>query len=409
MTSSGLQHRLSSLSTAHKQTTLLIQRLQNWSTTPGQGDEARVELGAEIHLRLKEMEDEMELLRVETEQLEAGGSRKREDEDKEAERERIVTMIRKLEADAKNHGKSASSLTFMRLHSARTRFRKAQMQAKRNAEIAKQKERQLLFSGVAEDDVPRRKASLKLTHDDLVVNASNDVTAALRRTHQLMQSELSRSQFAQQTLEQSTAALNTLSESYSNLDTLLSSSRSLVSSLLRSQKSDTWYLETAFYILVGTIIWLLFRRIFYGPLWWLLWLPLKTVYKSTFAIWGIVGLSGGAQKAAVSVEHSYSSALPTTSMATIIPGTTAPAGTVFSSGSQSATQTLRAESESILEQVGKMVDERETEERQRSNNDATNVDDISPEERKRQEEMPRNPKKRMWEEDIDETAKRDEL
>lgn len=31
-------------------------------------------------------------------------------------------------------------------------------------------------------------------------NASSDVTVALRRTHQLMQAELSRSQFAQQTL-----------------------------------------------------------------------------------------------------------------------------------------------------------------------------------------------------------------
>lgn len=40
----------------------------------------------------------------------------------------------------------------------------------------------------------------KLTQDDLILNASNDVTAALRRTHDLMQVELSRSQFAQETL-----------------------------------------------------------------------------------------------------------------------------------------------------------------------------------------------------------------
>lgn len=32
------------------------------------------------------------------------------------------------------------------------------------------------------------------------MNAAGDVTAALRRTHQTMQAELSRSQFAQQTL-----------------------------------------------------------------------------------------------------------------------------------------------------------------------------------------------------------------
>lgn len=40
----------------------------------------------------------------------------------------------------------------------------------------------------------------KFTQEDLVLNASNDVTAALRRTHHLMQAELSRSQFAQETL-----------------------------------------------------------------------------------------------------------------------------------------------------------------------------------------------------------------
>ncbi|EER25874.1 hypothetical protein D8B26_008193 [Coccidioides posadasii str. Silveira] len=391
---SGLQQRLTALSVTNKQTTPLIQRLQNWSATPGQGDEARVELGTEIHLRLKEMEDEMELLRVEIDQLEAGSGRRRDNEDKEAERERIVTMARKLEVNIK---------------SVRTQFRKAQIHAKRNADIAKQKERQLLFSGIGEDGMPQRKASPKLTHDDLVVDASNDVTAALRRTHQLMQSELSRSQFAQQTLEQSTAALNSLSESYSNLDTLLASSRSLVSSLLRSQKSDTWYLETAFYILLGTIIWLLFRRIFYGPLWWLLWLPLKMIYRSMFAIFGLVGLSGGAQKSVTSVQHSVTPGLSATSMATVIPSARTPAEAGSSESSQTAPAIPATESESISEEIVKMVSEREKEEDQRRQSGGTNVDDISPEERKRQEEMPRNPKKRMWEENIDKASKKDEL
>jgi protein transport protein SEC20 len=73
---------------------------------------------------------------------------------------------------------------------------------------------------------------------------------------------------------------------------MLSSSRNLLGTLLRSQKSDTWYLETAFYVLLSTIIWLIFRRIFYGPLWWLVWLPLKL---SIRILWGILiatGLAG---------------------------------------------------------------------------------------------------------------------
>src|SRR5436190_22656831 len=85
-------------------------------------------------------------------------------------------------------------------NSARRQFRKAQLQAKRNAEASKRKERELLFSGVPDGGGGRRKGLQKFTHDDLVVNASSDVTAALRRTHQLMQAELSRSQFAQETL-----------------------------------------------------------------------------------------------------------------------------------------------------------------------------------------------------------------
>ena len=73
---------------------------------------------------------------------------------------------------------------------------------------------------------------------------------------------------------------------------MLSSSRNLLGTLLRSQKSDTWYLETAFYILLSTIIWLIFRRIFYGPLWWLVWLPLKLSYRILWGCLGAVGLSG---------------------------------------------------------------------------------------------------------------------
>ena len=86
---------------------------------------------------------------------------------------------------------------------ARAQFRKAQLQAKRNGEAAKRKEREQLFAGVqegSESRVARRRGQEKLSQDDLLLNASNDVTAALRRTHQLMQSELQRSQFAHETL-----------------------------------------------------------------------------------------------------------------------------------------------------------------------------------------------------------------
>lgn len=44
----------------------------------------------------------------------------------------------------------------------------------------------------------------------------------------------------------------------------------------------------------------------------------------------------------------------------------------------------------MIDRIGKMADDQEE----------TNIHDISPEERKRQDEMPRNPKKRMYEAEV---------
>lgn len=283
----------------------------------------------------------------------------------------------------------------------------------------------MLFSR-PRDDGAQRISSNKLTHDDLVVNASSDVTAALRRTHETMQAELSRSQFAQETLgllssalrcdedwkvinlstEQSTAALSSLSESYSNLDTLLSSSRALVSSLLRSQKSDTWYLETAFYILIGTIIWLVFRRLLYGPLWWLVWLPINILYRLTIAMIGVTGFSNsvGQLSSPTILSSTSTTAIPTiagTDGVKYIVGDGPPEG-AFNRISFSS---MHPDDEGLIEHVAATV--QQDNDQRIDGNKGSNIDDISPEERKRQEELPRNSKKRMFEENV-QTSK-DEL
>ena len=187
---------------------------------------------------------------------------------------------------------------------ARASFRRAQLQAKRNADTAQRKEREMLFANRSTDaeTLPpaRRKGQEKLTQDELALNASSDVTAALRRTHDLLQGNLEHSQFAQQTLDESSSALASLSESYSGLGDLLKNSRGLVGQLLRSQKSDTWYLETAFYMLVATICWLFFRRIIYGPFWWLVWQPLKLTWWMIMTTLTGVGIVGGQKGTAVS-------------------------------------------------------------------------------------------------------------
>ncbi|KAE8309137.1 hypothetical protein BDV41DRAFT_567641 [Aspergillus transmontanensis] len=368
---SALQARLKELSTSLAQIHPLVSRLRNFTTAVGQGDEARLELGAEIHSLLKEAEIQLEVLRVDVEALETAteGRRKGVDNEKELERERVVALAGRLAEDLKK---------------TRGDFRNAQLQAKRNAEIAKRKERELLFSR-SQSAERKREPTEKLTQDDVLLNTSSDVTAALRRTHHLMQAELSRSQFAQETLEQSTAALSSLSESYTGLDTLLSSSRNLVGSLLRSQKSDTWYLETAFYILIGTIVWLLFRRILYGPMWWLVWLPIRLAAKSVFAILGAVGLSSKA------VQPSPS-AIPGESLAQEVPvptlETEANVQTADGQASWDVPPVAEAKEDRMIDHIGNMVEDNEE-------NEETNIDDISPEEKQRQAEIPRNTKKRI--------------
>lgn len=195
--------------------------------------------------------------------------------------------------------------------------------------------------------------------------------------------------------DQSTAAISSLSESYSGLDTLLSSSKSLANSLLRSQKSDTWYLETAFYILIGTISWLLFRRVFYGPLWWLVWQPLKLVARVVFATLGTVGLSSTAvQSASESLSSGITSTIHETATA-VVTGTTTSGSTAWEHEPSAP-----IDSDRVIDKIGKMVEE--------DNQRAHDIDDVTPEERARQEELPRNPKKRMFEVEVEEQV-HDEL
>ena len=306
-----LSQQFSQLSDSLKSTNALITRLSKLSFQPGseplEGEgSVRVELAQDIHDSLKQLEEELELLKQEAEDLttSATGSVRRRDSEREREKVRLSAQIARLGED---------------LRSSRSHFRRAQLSAKKASEAAKQKERELVFAslqnpppdqlangsadgrGTPDLFAGRRKLGQQkqLTKEELEVDASSNVTAALRRTHDLLGTELSRSRFAQETFDQSTAALAELGEHYSNLDTILSNSRNLLGTLLRSQKSDTWYLETAFYILIATLCWLVFRRLLLGPfirlplfiLNWFIWKPLYLFLTAT----GIVTTSSVAR------------------------------------------------------------------------------------------------------------------
>ncbi|KAK5695188.1 Protein transport protein sec20 [Elasticomyces elasticus] len=333
MSTSHLLTQLSQLSDSLKQANTLITRLAKLPFSPGSEpvgisdtNTVRLELAQDIHDALKQLEEDLELLTQETEDLNPSQAppahRRRESKtgEKERERARVSAQLTRLSEDLRN---------------SRGRFRSAQLSAKRASEAAKAKERELVFASLRAEPVQNNttdstkdlfanRSSLKQKHkplskDEALVATSTDVTSALRRTHALLSTELSRSRFAQETFDQSTAALADLGEKYSSLDDILSTSRNLLGTLVSSQKSDTWYLETAFYLLLATLAWLFFRRILFGPF---VRLPLFLYHCVVFAfrwgilkpLWGLALLTGvvTTSPAASGTALAYSHGLPST-------------------------------------------------------------------------------------------------
>lgn len=259
---------------------------------------------------------------------------------------------------------------------------------------------------------PRRrdKKAVQLSQEEREVNASSDVTLALRRTHDLMTSELSRSQFAHDMLKESTATLAQLGETYSTLDTMLSSSRNLLGTLLRSQKSDTWYLETAFYVLFTTIAWLVFRRLLYGPLWWFLWFPLRIFFRSLIGVLTGIGLIGGggttigvssvvgSMTRSQTVVHNSATRASRPTIAPRAPSVNVGGG--GKGGPMKPGETPQGEGgETISEKVGRIIDD--SQENQGEAREATEdpIEEGTEAMEEGQAYVQKNPKKRMWEED----------
>jgi protein transport protein SEC20 len=216
-----------------------------------------------------------------------------------------------------------------------------------------------------------------------------------------MQTEITRSRFAQETLEQSTAALADLGDKYSDLNSLLANSKTLVSTLLRSQKSDTWYLETTFYILITTVIWLIFRRWLYGPISWFLIWPLKLLFRILFAIVPI-----GASSAA-----SFSLTSPSQPSTSLIVQPSATAGLPKRPKTQNNQNYVRvggggrgvahdpSPPQSLSQSVGQMAEQNQQQQAQREGpreqvvrGDGTVLPD---------RDAPANPKKKMWDEGVE--------
>ncbi|KAI0140858.1 Sec20-domain-containing protein [Xylariaceae sp. FL1272] len=293
-----LQDRVNLLQDAANQLDDLIQRLATFNFQPGSvplaaPDDADVasELADEINQVLREHEEDVELLREDVLdlQLRAATSRRHD-------KARLDDGVDRLGRELQRH---------------RQAFRKAQITARASLREAHRRERHLLYASFAAPRsgaespavgatsnaiLPTAAAAVgavtryssrrvpphasEMTEEERGIHANDDITRAMRNAHALMRQELTRSNFAHQTLTESTAALNELSDNYSDLQSVLGRSGALLGTLLKSQKTDTWYLQSALYLLLLTTAWLFCRRILWGPAWWLIYLPLKLTIKT---------------------------------------------------------------------------------------------------------------------------------
>lgn len=339
------------------------------------------ELNKDIYEAFKAQKEDWEILDQDIEYLVMGpwGS------PEEAHRERLADRSERAYLDVK---------------AARADYSKAQRSAVialRLIERAERKERvQRLVNPQKFEDTSappsrRRTPAPEQTQDEKLVGAAGDVTAALRRTHALLANELNRSQFAHDTLKESSAALGQLSENYTSLDSVLNSTKSLLGTLMKSQKSDTWYLETAFYILLATVFWLIFRRFIYGPAWWFVYLPLKLSWKTLLGAANVLGLKDGQAVSSYGDGMSGTSSsigMGTTTVEAAVSGMDAPKIQVAGED----TRGKEAEEKPLSEQVGKIVDGSNKEDEgadvpqeQEHGDDAQHEDQVQP-----------NPLKRQW-------------
>lgn len=185
-----------------------------------------------------------------------------------------------------------------------------------------------------------------------MVAASSDLTGSLHRARQLVQDELARSMTLHEALGTSTSQLRQLGSTYGRMEDLLTSSRDLLGVLLKSTKSDTWYLETTFYMLAATLAWLVFRRWLYGPAWWLVWLPLRLVFRTGSTAVGIVGGTGGGSGATMEVVDWRSGKTVAVDMGSD-QGAVVPTAQV---GGEDQKVVQGGDADSMVEMVGRIID-----------------------------------------------------
>ncbi|CAN6605211.1 hypothetical protein TRVA0_002S05270 [Trichomonascus vanleenenianus] len=154
---------------------------------------------------------------------------------------------------------------------ARMRFRRAQIQAKKNGEQNWKSQREQLFAGKEHAAARNDQRNAEMSTEERIIGKSEDITATLRRVHQMAQTEVTKSSLNIEDLETSTRALMDLEKRYTAFDVLLHGSNKLVKHLEQADRWDRIYMIASLSFLALTLAWVVWRRILRMPVMLLLW------------------------------------------------------------------------------------------------------------------------------------------
>lgn len=124
-------------------------------------------------------------------------------------------------------------------------------------------------------------------------------------------------------------------------------------------------------------------------MWWLAWMPVRTLYRIFASVLGVAGVSSAVTTTSAIVSGKQTSAIPSGTAATVVlEGENAPV--METPGSR---RDKEEQDDSVVEQLGKMAEPDSAS----AGDDNEGYEDY---------DGPRNPKKRTWEEDV---TRKDEL
>ncbi|KAK9467028.1 Sec20-domain-containing protein [Lipomyces arxii] len=189
------------------------------------------------------------------------------------------------DSTVENNGKTKSELA-IKLHEVeedltrdRTLFRKSQLKSRKTTIKTQKEERALLFSKAKLPDSESTRASINpSTHppSSRALHTAEDATASLKRTHQLLEMEIAKSEYSLDVLDESNVKLRKLTEKYTAFDVVLGTSRRVISILEQADKYDRIYMLCSMGFLLIVLLWILWRRVLRGPARLLIWTAVKS-------------------------------------------------------------------------------------------------------------------------------------